>query len=216
MVVKLEAIKRETSKSARASLRKEAMIPAVVYGKKEASTPIAVSVINFKKVWEEAGESTVVTLDGFGKSVDVLIQEVSIDHISGLPVHVDFYAIEADKKVEVEVPLEYVGEAPAVKLLGGNLVKVLHEVSIEALPKNLPHSIEVDISTLETFESQILAKDLKLSTGVTLITNPEEVVALVAAVSEEKEEEVVAPDLSAIEVEKKGKTDEEADAKADE
>ncbi len=216
MVVKLEATKRETSKSARATLRKEAMIPAVVYGKKEASTPIAVSVINFKKVWEEAGESTVVTLDGFGKSVDVLIQEVSIDHISGLPVHVDFYAIEADKKVEVEVPLEYVGEAPAVKLLGGNLVKVLHEVSIEALPKNLPHSIEVDISSLETFETQILAKDLKLSTGVTLITDAEEVVALVAPVTEEKEEEVAAPDLSAIEVEKKGKTDEEADTKADE
>ncbi len=216
MVVKLEAIKRETSKSARASLRKEAMIPAVVYGKKEASTPIAVSVINFKKVWEEAGESTVVTLDGLGKGIDVLIQEVSIDHISGLPVHVDFYAIEADKMVEVEVPLEYVGEAPAVKLLGGNLVKVLHEVSIEALPKNLPHSIEVDISTLETFESQILAKDLKLSTGVTLITNAEEVVALVAAVTEEKDEDAVAPDLSTIEVIKKGKTDEESDAKADE
>jgi large subunit ribosomal protein L25 len=216
MVVKLEAIKRETSKSARASLRKEAMIPAVVYGKKEASTPIAVSVINFKKVWEEAGESTVVTLDGLGKGIDVLIQEVSIDHISGLPVHVDFYAIEADKMVEVEVPLEYVGEAPAVKLLGGNLVKVLHEVSIEALPKNLPHSIEVDISTLETFESQILAKDLKLSTGVTLITNAEEVVALVAAVTEEKDEDAVAPDLSTIEVIKEGKTDEESDAKADE
>ncbi len=216
MVVKLEAIKRETSKSARASLRKEAMIPAVVYGKKEASTPIAVSVINFKKVWEQAGESTVVTLDGLGKGIDVLIQEVSIDHISGLPVHVDFYAIEADKMVEVEVPLEYVGEAPAVKLLGGNLVKVLHEVSIEALPKNLPHSIEVDISTLETFESQILAKDLKLSTGVTLITNAEEVVALVAAVTEEKDEDAVAPDLSTIEVIKKGKTDEESDAKADE
>lgn len=211
MVVTLEATKRETSKSARLALRKEAMIPAVVYGKKEASTPIAISVINFKKVWEEAGESTVVTLNGFGKSVDVLIQEVAIDHVSGLPVHVDFYAIEADKMVEVEVPLDYVGESPAVKLLGGNLVKVLHEVTIEALPKNLPHNIEVDISSLETFDSQILAKDLKLSPGVTLITNPEEVVALVAEVTEEKEEEVVAPDLSAIEVEKKGKTDEEGE-----
>ena len=119
---------------------------------------------------------------------------------------------EKGKKIEVNIPLAFVGVSPAVKDLGGNLVKVMHEITIEASPENLPHEIEVDISALTTFDSVILAKDITLPKGVSLATEEDEVVASVSAPrGDEPEEPAVAPDLSAIEVVKKGKKDEEAD-----
>jgi large subunit ribosomal protein L25 len=106
--------------------------------------------------------------------------------------------------VEVAVPLEFVGESPAVKA-GANLVKVLHELAIEADPVNLPHELTVDVSILTELGQQIHAGDLKLPAGVTLTVAPEEVVALIQEVEEEAPEEAVPADLSAIEVEGKGK-----------
>src|SRR5690606_12821407 len=127
-----------------------------------------------------------------------------IDPVSHTPRHADFYVFDKDHKLEIDVPLEFVGVAPGVKDQGGLLVKVLHELKIESLPSNLPHQIEVDISSLTELNSQILAKDIKLPTGVELKENPEEVVALVAEPKEE-EPEPEPVDLSSIEVEKKGK-----------
>jgi large subunit ribosomal protein L25 len=132
---------------------------------------------------------------------------VQVDPIKGFPIHVDFLAVDMNKPVEVAIPLEFVGLAKAEKDGLGTLVKVLHEIEIEALPKDLPHNIEVDVTIIATLEDLIHVKDIKLPKGVTLLTDGEEVVALVAAAKEEKEEVVV--DLSAIEVEKKGKKEEE-------
>ena len=89
------------------------------------------------------------------------------------------------------------------------MVKVLHEIEIEALPKDLPHNLIVDISKLETLDDVILVSDIKLPSGVVAITNSTEVAASIVEQVEEKEEEVVPVDLSDIEVEKKGKKDEE-------
>ncbi len=202
-------------------LRKAGHIPAVFYGKKEASTPISLRQSDFLKVWKEAGESSVVTLEinspstSLRASKDSLIHDVALDPVSGAPIHADFYVFEAGHKVEVALPLEFSGASPAVKDLGGILVKVLHEVEVKAMPKDLPHNIEVDISSLAAFGDQILAKDIPLPKGVELNLNPEEVIATVSAPREEKEEEVVAPDLSAIEVsEERGKKEEEGEAAA--
>jgi large subunit ribosomal protein L25 len=110
------------------------------------------------------------------------------------------------------VPLEFIGVSPAVKDLGGVLVKVLHEIEIEALPKDLPHSITVDISSLAQIDDHITAKDLSLAKGVTLVTKESDIVVLVSAVREEKEEEVPAAiDMDAIEVEKRGKKEEDGE-----
>ncbi|HRH25736.1 MAG TPA: 50S ribosomal protein L25 [Parcubacteria group bacterium] len=190
-------------------LRKEGRLPAVFYGKKEASTPISVSKIDFLKAWKEAGESTVINLETPNGVVESLIHDVDFDPVTGNPRHADFYVFEKGHKVKIDIPLEFVGVSAAVKDLGGILVKVMHEVKVEAMPKDLPHNIEVDISSLLTFDSQILAKDLNLPTGVELIENGEEVVALVSAPREEKEEESKPIDLAAIEVEKKGKEETE-------
>ncbi len=190
-------------------LRKEGRLPAVFYGKKEASTPISVSKIDFLKAWKEAGESTVINLETPNGVVESLIHDVDFDPVTGNPRHADFYVFEKGHKVKIDIPLEFVGVSAAVKDLGGILVKVMHEVKVEAQPKDLPHNIEVDISSLTSFDSQIMAKDLALPNGVELVENGEEVVALVSAPREEKEEESKPIDLSAIEVEKKGKEETE-------
>ena len=92
-----------------------------------------------------------------------------------------------------------------MKDLGGILVKVMRDLEIEAAPKDLPHNLSVDISALVELTSVIHAKNIKIPAGVTLISNPEEIVASVAEAKEEVEEAPVAVDMSAIEVEKKGK-----------
>jgi large subunit ribosomal protein L25 len=166
------------------------------------------SQIDFKKVWQKAGESSVVSVDLSGENFDCLIKEVQLDPIKDIPVHADFYALEKGQKVKVRVPIEFIGVSPAVKDLGAVLVKVMHDIEIEAAPKDLPHRVEVDISSMATFNSQVFAKDAKLPSGVTLIENPDEVVASVYEPKEEKIEEAPV-DLSAIEVEKKGKKEEE-------
>ena len=191
-------------------LRKKGIVPAVFYGKKEKSTHISVSLTEFTKAWKRAGESGVVTLKSEGKSIDVLIHDVSVHPVTGIAEHADFYVFEKGKKIEISIPLVFIGVSSAAKDLGGNLVKVLYEIKVSATPEHLPHDISVDIATLATFEDQITAKDIALPQGVDLIEQADEVVAFVAAPrGDEPEEPTVAPDLSAIEVVKKGKKEEE-------
>jgi len=218
-MIKLNVENRDkTQKSA--VLRKAGKMPAVFYGKKEKSTPVIISKAEFKKVWREAGESSVIDLVGKNIEAEALIYDVDLDPVTDEPRHADFYVFEKGKKIEISVPLEFIGVAPAVKDMGGTLVKVMHEIEIEALPKDLPHNISVDISSLVNFDSQILAKDVKLPQGVALVAKSEEVVASVYETKEEVEE--VAPiDLASIEVQKKGKEakegeDAEAEAPAQE
>lgn len=192
------------------SLRQAGQLPAVFYGPKDPSTPIKMSLVDFKRAWKTAGESTVISLEGDGIDADVLIHQVDLDPVTDIAIHADFYAIEKGKKISVDVPLEFVGVAPAVKDLGAVLVKVAHEIEIEALPKDLPHALEVDISSLISFDSVITAGEIKLPAGVTLKVKPEEVIA---SVYEPKEEviETAPVDLSTIEVEKKGKAEVEGE-----
>ena len=190
------------------TLREEGKVPAVFYGSGKVTTSISVSAIQFKKIWREAGESSTVKVSIGDNNIDVLIHEVQVHPVTGEPIHVDFLVIDMKKKIKVDVPLEFVGVSTAVKNGLGNLVKVLHEVEVEALPNNLPHKLEVDLATLETVENQILISDIKLPVGVIITDNPSDVVASMVLQIEEKEEVAEPVDLSAIEVEKKGKKEE--------
>jgi large subunit ribosomal protein L25 len=199
------------------ALRKNGKIPAVFYGPKEKSTPIVLSYADFIKAWKKAGESSVIVLKetsaiaSAGKVAsaheghEALIYDVDLHPVTGAPRHADFYVIEKGKKVKVHVQLSFDGVAPAVKDLGGILVKVLREVEIEAAPKDLPHDVRVDISALKEMTSVIHAKDIALPAGVTLVSRADEIVASIAQAVEEVEETPIAVDMSAIEVEKKGK-----------
>jgi len=204
----------------REDLKKTGELPAVFYGAGKETTSVSVSTTEFKKVWREAGESSAVKIRMPNGDIDVLIHDVQVDPVTDEPIHADFLAIDMTKKITVEVPLEFIGISNAVKSGTGNLVKVLHKIEVEALPSNLPHSLQVDISTLETVDSQIFVSDIKLSTGVVAITPDRDVVASIVAQVEEKEEVAPPADLSEIEVEKKGKGQEfqpeEASAPAEE
>ncbi|MBI5405809.1 50S ribosomal protein L25 [Candidatus Kaiserbacteria bacterium] len=194
------------------ALRRSGRIPAVVYGANQASTPLAVEARAFENILREAGEATIVSLTGLGAPLPTLIHKVDLDPLTSVPRHVDFYAVTKGKKVEVAIPLDFEGVSPAVEA-GANLVKVLHEIEVEADPMNLPHDIKVDLSLLAAIGGRIHAKDLALPAGVELAIDPEEVVALVQEVVEEKEE--VAPAyIASIEVEKKGKEEVEGEALA--
>ena len=212
----LTAIKRSKADKL-ASVRNNGMVPAVVYGARVENTMISVPSVDFVKILKIAGESSTIVLELKGdetkkeavQKIDVLIHDMQVDPIKGFPIHIDFLAIDMNKPVEVTIPVEFIGVAPAEKNSLGVLVKVMHEIEVEALPKDLPHNVTVDVSILEVLDSQIHIKDIKLPKGVKMITDGEEVVALISAIKEEKEE-TTPVDLSAIEVEKKGKKEEVA------
>jgi len=200
-------------------IRNNGMVPAVVYGARVENTMLSVSSVDFQKVLKAAGESSTIVLEianekGDIKKFDVLIHDVQFDPVKSFPIHIDFLAVDANKPIEVAVPVEFTGIAPAEKNNLGVLVKALYEIVVEALPKDLPHNIEVDLTVLESLDDQIHAKDIKLPKGVTMITEEEEVVALIAPVQEEVVEESPV-DLASIEVEKKGKKEEETEIKAE-
>lgn len=204
-------IKSRDTKANLDALRASGFTPAVFYGAKETSTPITVATKDIEKTWKDAGESTIITLKSDSGDHDALIHDVDQDPLTGKIRHVDFYVIEKGKKVSVHVPVEFEGVAPAVKELGGILVKALHEVEIEAMPKDLPHNLVVDISSISDFDVHVTAGQISLPAGVTLLTDPEEIVAMVSKPKEEKEEDSAPIDLSAIEVEKKGKEEKEGE-----
>lgn len=190
-------------------LRKSGGLPAVVYGMGKKPASIVVPVVEFNKIWHKAGESSAIQIVTPEGTLDVLIHDVQKHPITSEPIHADFLIIDMNKKISVSVPLEFVGISPAVKSGMGTLVKVLHEVEVEALPKDLPQVINVDISKLTTLEDQITLADIVLDKNVSLVE--EDTTMIVASIAEQKEEEeqVASVDLSQIEVEKKGKKDTE-------
>lgn len=207
-MLKLKANKRD-EKAKPEDLRAEGLVLGVVYGPKQETISFTAKAGDFKKIYEKAGESTLVSLELDGEEIDTLIHDIQFDPVQGQVLHTDMYAVERGKKLQVSVELVFEGEAPAEKTLGGLIVKVMHEVEVECLPRDLPSEIKVDLAKLVDFESQIHAKDLNLPDGVELVNDPEEVVVLAKeAVEEVIEDNVEAPDMDSIEVEKKGKVEE--------
>ncbi len=193
------------------SLSKEGKLPAVVYGPKQEPISVSVDLAEFQALLRHGGESALIELEGLDKTMQVLIHDLDRDPVTHIPRHADFFAVQQGAKVTVSVPLAFVGDSAAMKA-GANLVKVLHEVEIESDPSKLPSEIEVDISKLESMNDQIHVSDLKAPNGVEILTPGEEVGALAQAVEEESEESSAGPDMDAIAVEKKGKTESEEEA----
>lgn len=199
-----------------AALRAEGKIPAVIYGKGVSENiEIAVEREAFKKAWNAAGSSTAITVTGANGDHDVIIHDFQIDPSTDMVIHADLLALDKNTKVTVHVELEFTGVSDAVKSGLGILEKPIHEIQVEALPKDLPKSIEVSIEALTEVGSAIHIKDLKLPKGVEIKGHDgEDVVAVISAIKEETEESSVPIDFSAIEVEKKGKKEEAEDATA--
>jgi len=184
----VKAEKREVFGKKLKSFREKGKLPAVLYGSGEKNTPLFISAIDFKKVWKVAGESSLVNLEVGGKKMKTLIYEVKLNSLTNEPQHADFYVVDLKKKITASIPLVFEGVAPAIKNLGGALVKVIHEVEVESLPGNLPHKIEVNLNNLKTFDDRITIANLKVSDDVQILAEPEEVVCLVEEVKEIEEE----------------------------
>jgi large subunit ribosomal protein L25 len=187
MELELNAEPRQVTGNELKTLRQKGFIPGIVYGAGQKNISIQVDYQEFRKVFEEAGESTIIKLKIGNEAKNVLIHEVAKDPVSDKFIHIDFLQVRMDKAITAEVGLVFEGEAPAVKELEGVLVKNITEVEVEALPKDLPHELKVDISVLKTFDDNIKIKDLKLPPGVEIKIEPEEVIALVTPPRTEEE-----------------------------
>ena len=198
------------------ALRERGVLPGVLYGPRIKETlPLEINFKEFEKVYKEAGESTLVSLEIEGKKTPVLIHEVKLDPLTGKPIHIDFYQPSLEEEVTVAVPIIFEGVSPAVKELGGTLVRNIHELEVKALPQNLPHEIKVDISKLKTFEDDILVKDLVVPKEVKILKDPEESVALVTP-PEKVEEELVEPIEEKVEEVQEEKKEEGEEEKVEE
>jgi large subunit ribosomal protein L25 len=211
MTISLAIAMRDQSQK-NESLRTAGSVPANVYGPKQEPLSVSVDAKELTKVLETAGESTIVELTGLKEPLEVLIQDVDFDPVKQGVRHVDFYAIERGKDITTDVPLEFVGLAPAEKNGVGSVTKALHSVEVTCRPSNLPSEIVVDVSSLVDEDSKISVADLTVPEGVTIENDPEDTVAVVSLAKEEVEEESSTIDMSAIEVEEKGKATEEESA----
>ena len=162
-------------------IRKAGGVPAVIYGHKVKNANLTVDSKSFTNIYRKAGETTVLDLQIEGESADrnVLIHDVAVDPVRGQIIHVDFYEVKKGEKIKTHIPLVFDGESPAVKSDGGVLVKNIYKIEIEALPKDLPHEIVVDISKLITFSDTVTIADLAISEGVKVFADAKEVVAKV-------------------------------------
>ncbi len=168
--------------------RKEGKIPAVMYGHKGASKMFWVDFFAFSKVFALAGESSIISLQiGDGKKASVIVQDMAHDAMTNRVSHIDFFEVSMDEELEARIPLEFVGESPAVREQGGILVKTLEEVTVSCLPKDLPHTLPIDLSILKDFSTHIQVKDLVLPKGVKVLTDELTTIVLVEAPRTEAE-----------------------------
>jgi len=172
--------------------REKGILPGVLYGPEIKNLSLEIDGKQFEKIYREAGESSLISLEIGGKKALVLIHETQSDPLTGKPIHVDFYQPKLGEEIAITVPLVFEGEAQAVKDLGGTLVRNIQELEVKALPQDFPREIVVNIEKLKSFEDNILVKDLIVPKGVKILKEPEEIIALVVP-PEKAEEELTKP-----------------------
>jgi large subunit ribosomal protein L25 len=185
--IKLNASKREISGKQVKVLRAKGGVPAVVYGHGIASRSLEVNAREFEKVFKLSGESSLIDLAVDGAAVKVLVQEVQYDPTKGTFVHVDFRQVNMKEKMEVEIPLKFVGEAPAVKELGATLVRALDAINVMCLPQDLVHEIEVSLTGLKNVDDAITVGDIKVPNGIEVLNDAGQIVAVINAAMTEDE-----------------------------
>ncbi|HSI20149.1 MAG TPA: 50S ribosomal protein L25 [Verrucomicrobiae bacterium] len=174
-------------------LRKEGLLPAVMYGHNKKSISLAFDQKEFTKLYHEAGTSTLIALKvDNDPAVKVLIHDIEVDPLRRTIQHADLYIVNLKEKLRTEITLTLVGTSDAVEILGGTLIAVKDFVEVECLPEDLVSEIEVDISILKTFEDTLTVADLKAPAGIVILDEPEQTV--VSVTEPRSEEEMAALD----------------------
>lgn len=187
----LETFPREASQKSKA-IRASGKVPAEYYGRGQKNISFQMDYQKFKKIFLKAGENTIIELAVDGKKLPVLIHEMQYDPISDDISHVDFIHVDMDKEVTTSVKVTILGIAPAVKNLGGILDVQKHDIKIKCLPKNLIHSIEVDVSSIVDFHTSIHVKDLKVPSTIKILDNMEDTVVTATHIKVEEEKPAAA------------------------
>ena len=185
---------REAQGKANKRLRREGIVPGVVYGKGEGSTNVQVDAKTFETLYRSAGRTSVVKfrLPGASRATSGFIKGVQRHPLSGAAIHVDYYLVNLNVEMEVDVPLVFTGEAPAVEETGGTLLHNLSAIHVKALPNDIPHEVTVDVSVLKSLDVAIHVKDLSLNRDlVQVMTDGETLVATVVPPRVEEEPEPV-------------------------
>jgi large subunit ribosomal protein L25 len=194
---KLQAEIRELTGKKVKNLRANGQLPATVYGKGVEPQTIVISLPDFKKVYQEAGETGLIELTVDGKKHPVLIHTVQIDPVKSSLLHVEFHEVNLKEKVHAEIPVELTGESIAVKEKVGVLLPLMDHIEVEALPTELPEKIEVDITGLAAINDQVIVGELTVPSAVTVLTDPTLIVVKIGAFVVEKEPEPVATETPA-------------------
>jgi large subunit ribosomal protein L25 len=215
----LKVSKRDITGKKVRFLRRQGIVPANIYGHGIESTPINVDTRSLKHLLAHTGKTDLISLkvDNSTEPIRVLMREIQRNPLTDEPLHVDFYKVSMTEKIKAEVPLVFVGEAPVLKKVkNSSILHLLDALEIEALPDDLPHSFEVDISNLEELDHTIHIKDIPLGHGITLLSDPEQMVVKVAEARKEEEvvPEVVEAELAEEGAEEAAEAEGEAEAEA--
>jgi large subunit ribosomal protein L25 len=186
MTLELTAQTRTVLGKKVSALRSAGHVPAEVFGHDVKNQHLTVSAKEFGKVYKEAGEHTIVmlTIDGKEK-VATVITDVVRDSLSGTTLSIDFHAIRMDEKIQAKIPINFTGDAPALKL-GFPVVRTLEEIEVEALPAKLPRAFDVDLSGLTNPGESIHVKDVQVSAEVRVLVTPETVIVTVGEKTKEE------------------------------
>lgn len=189
--LKLETQTRKIVGNQVRKLRKQGLVPAVIFGKKYPSENIQLPLNSFIKLYRQAGKTNIV--DVFideNKKVPCLINDLDLDPVKDTIRHINFLAIDLKAKIDTLVPLKLVGVSPAIKEYGAILIQNLQEVEIRVLPEKIPSEIEVDISSLKDLNDVIHVGDLNNQIkDIEILTNVEETIVSLSVVEESAEAE---------------------------
>ena len=162
------------------TLRRQGILPAVVYGANQASENIQLDARAFDVLMRTTTRNTLVDLKiGKSRPLPALLQHVHEHPVRRNPVHVDFLVVSMTEAITIDVPINYMGDSSAADKLGGTLLHMRETVSISALATALPHAIDLDISPLDSFDDVLHVRDLVVPEGVVILTDPEEPLARV-------------------------------------
>jgi large subunit ribosomal protein L25 len=195
MELQISVVARDVTGKGTKRLRASGIVPGVVFGKTAGSVAVQLEAKALEALYREAGRTSIVkvSVDG-GSPTSVVIKSVQRHPLTGRALHVDFFAPDLTHEMMVDVPLVFVGKPPAIEETGGSLFTSLDHLKVKALPADLPHEITVDVSSLVDLEAAIHVSDLPVAENVTVLNEPEEMVARVMPprVEEEPELEVEA------------------------
>ena len=181
-------------------LHGQGKLAAVVYGHNTKPTPLVLDRLEFQKVFLKSGRTHLVDLVvDAGRTEKVLVREIQTHPRRLGPIHVDFYQVNLEEKITVEVPLHLVGESAAVKRGDADVLQPIHTVRVECLPSDIPEAFEVDLTPLEEIEAEFRISDLRVPKGVTVLVDPDELVVKIVHKREMKvEEEVPAAEAAVV------------------